>query len=86
MFALEISSNGNNNIVIPTGFIVILAAAFLLFVFWIWSLIEVLRTPERTWRADDRRQVSWILVIVLLGWLGSLLYVVIARPSLKRAT
>lgn len=85
MLALEISSSGDDNVIIPTGFVVILAVMFVLFVFWVWTLVDVLRTPERVWRADDRRQVSWVLVIALLGWLGSILYVAIARRSLRRA-
>jgi sterol desaturase/sphingolipid hydroxylase (fatty acid hydroxylase superfamily) len=83
MTALE-SNFSTTSSGVPAGFIVIMAIVALLFVFWLWTLIDAIRRPESNWRADDRRQVSWILVIVFLGWLGSLLYVVIARPSLNR--
>ncbi|KQW47511.1 hypothetical protein ASC77_13735 [Nocardioides sp. Root1257] len=55
-------------------------------VLWIWSLVDALRYDDRRWDAAGQSKLLWVLLIVLLGLLGSLLYVVMPRPALRRAT
>ena len=66
------------------GIFVVLAIALALFVLWIWSLVDALRINDRRWIAAGQSKVLWCVLIALLGALGSLLYLVMARPSLRR--
>lgn len=54
-------------------------------VVWIVSLVDALRIDDRRWAAAGQSKLLWVLLIVLLGLLGSLLYAVMARPALTRA-
>ena len=51
--------------------------------FWIFTLVDSLQIPDHTWQAAGQNKLLWILLIVFLGFLGSILYMVIPRPSLK---
>ena len=54
----------------------VLAAASLALVFWLWMLIEgVTREPDQ-----GNTKVTWALVILLAQWLGALLYFLVRRP------
>jgi hypothetical protein len=46
-------------------------------VFWIWSIIDC-ATKEPS---EGNDKIIWILVIVLLNWLGSLIYCIARRPK-----
>lgn len=46
----------------------------LAFVFWIASLVEVCRTPDYQYRMAGSEKVTWILVVVLVGWIGALIW------------
>jgi hypothetical protein len=43
--------------------------------FWIWSIVDAVRNP----RLNDNTRLIWILVIVLVGPLGSLIYLFAGR-------
>ncbi|MEM9419486.1 MAG: PLDc N-terminal domain-containing protein [Planctomycetota bacterium] len=47
------------------------------FVFWLWSLIDCVR---RDFEGNNDKLI-WVLVIVLAGVLGSLIYVFVGRPK-----
>ncbi|MFA9480212.1 PLD nuclease N-terminal domain-containing protein [Phycisphaerales bacterium AB-hyl4] len=47
-----------------------------LFAFWLWALIDCVR---RDFNGNDK--VIWVLVIVLLSWLGALIYLIVGRPQ-----
>jgi hypothetical protein len=49
----------------------------LLFVFWIWMLIDAIQNKGLT----DGEKIGWVLAIVLLHFLGGLLYLLIGRPK-----
>lgn len=53
------------------------------FAFWIWMLIDALRRPSTDWEAADQNQVVYIVVIVVLGFIGAVVYALVARPRLK---
>ncbi|HXS68867.1 MAG TPA: PLDc N-terminal domain-containing protein [Candidatus Polarisedimenticolia bacterium] len=44
--------------------------AALSFVFWIWMLISAITNP----RIAGGEKIAWVLVIILLNFLGALLY------------
>ncbi len=46
-------------------------------VLWIWVLVEVL-TKETS---EENTKLIWVLVIVLTGWIGALIYLFVRRPE-----
>lgn len=52
------------------------------FVFWIWGLVDALRRPQSEWQAAGQNQILWVVVMVFLGFIGTILYLLIARPQL----
>ena len=44
-------------------------------IFWIWMLVQVL-TKER-----GENRLIWVLVVILLGPLGALIYFIVRRSS-----
>jgi len=56
-----------------------------LFIFHIWALIDVLRTPASVWEQVGENQILWGVVVLFLSVLGPILYVMIARPKLVAA-
>ena len=46
-------------------------------VFWIWMLVDC-ATKEPS---EGNDKIIWILVIVLVGWLGALIYYIARRPK-----
>jgi heme/copper-type cytochrome/quinol oxidase subunit 4 len=63
---------------------VLVGLALILLVLWLVFLIDALRRPEGEWQAAERSQLVFVLLMVFLGLLGTLLYVFIARPALRR--
>ena len=54
-----------------------------LFVFWIWGVVDAVRFDERTYRIADVSQVTWVVCMVLFGWLATVVWVAGARRKLK---
>ncbi|MBI3034687.1 PLDc N-terminal domain-containing protein [Candidatus Woesearchaeota archaeon] len=48
----------------------VIAIAVLLFVFWIWMLIDCAKRAFK----NDNEKVVWIIVIALLGFIGAAVY------------
>ncbi|MEZ0580446.1 PLDc N-terminal domain-containing protein [Nocardioides sp. MH1] len=68
------------------GFLILLAVVLVILAaagFWLWSLIDVLRRSDAEWTAAGQSKVTWVVVVVILGWLGAVLYFFIARPALR---
>jgi hypothetical protein len=61
-------------------FLPILLLTIASFVFWIWMIVDCL-TNEPS-QGNDR--IVWLLVIVLLHWIGAFLYLFVRRPQRKR--
>lgn len=69
---------------IGIGVLILYVVAFLAWiVLFIWGLIDCLRYPDQAWDAVGQQKIVWILVIVLVGCIGPLLYFFIPRPKLK---
>jgi hypothetical protein len=45
--------------------------------FWIWMIIES-ATKEP---AEDPNKIMWVLIVVLLNWLGAAIYFFVRRPE-----
>ena len=58
------------------GLFLLLIAA-LLFVFWIWMLIDAIKNPALT----STQKIVWVLVIIFLPFLGPLIYFFAGRSA-----
>lgn len=67
--------------------------AFAMLGFWLWGIVDAARRPAAQWSAAGQSKGLWLVVIVGAGlfacigsgWIGSLLYLLIPLPALKRA-
>ncbi|HET6804135.1 MAG TPA: PLDc N-terminal domain-containing protein [Frateuria sp.] len=53
-------------------------------VLWLAALVDALRVPDPVWARAGQGKLLWVLVVVLAGVIGALLYAVMARPALGR--
>ena len=67
-----------DNVGSAVGGIAILLVFLAALGFWIWTLVDAVRRPDGSYRAGSK--VVWVLVIVLAGFFGSLVYVFAGRP------
>lgn len=65
--------------------LVVFVLGLLMTVLWLLALVDALRIPDPVWERAGQTKLLWVLVVVLTGWLGALLYAVMARPALGRA-
>ena len=63
--------------------LVLLVFGVALFAWWLVMLIDALRTPSSTWQSADQSQLLYVLLMVFLGVIGTLVYVVVARPQFR---
>lgn len=56
----------------------LIAVGIAAFAFWLWALIDC----ASNYQEDDK--TVWILLIIFVGAIGSLLYVIIARPKMRQ--
>ena len=71
---------------VPVFAFLVLALGLGVFVWWLVVLIEALKTPETQWKDAGQDRLLWVLLMVFLGVIGTLSYVIVARPRLRRAT
>lgn len=55
--------------------LIAICIAVLLFIFWIWMLVDCIRNERLT----DTEKVVWALVIIFLHALGALIYLLAGR-------
>ena len=60
--------------------------SLVLIVWWLIVLVEALRVPDQSWTVAGQNKILWVLLMVFLGVLGTILYVLIARPALVQGT
>jgi hypothetical protein len=81
---------GGSNFLAPNFSLLLLlfivAGGLVLTALWVWSLVDALRIRDRVWDAAGQNKVLWVLLIVLLGLLGSVLYLFIPKPELRKAS
>lgn len=53
--------------------------------FYVWTLIDALRTPAAVWERAEQNQILWVGVIVFASLIGAVAYMMIARPQLLAA-
>lgn len=50
------------------------------FVLWVWALVDVVKVPDDSMFKAGNKLV-WVLVIVLTGVIGAIVYLVVGRPA-----
>lgn len=70
---------GAEIILVLLAAIFVLPIALALFAFWIWMLISAVQNNGLT----DGEKIAWVLVIVLLHFLGALIYFFVGHPKRK---
>lgn len=68
---------GAEIILLVAMFLIMVPVGLALFAFWIWMLISAIQNKGLT----DNEKIVWVLVIVLLHWLGALLYLLIGHSK-----
>lgn len=46
---------------------------------WVYTIVNVVRTPDHTYRAGN--QVVWLLVVILVPFVGVPLYWILGAPQ-----
>ena len=46
------------------------------------ALVDLVRRPADVWARSGHSQIVWVLVVVFVGFIGPMLYLLIARPAL----
>ena len=54
---------------------VVAIVAILVLIFWIWMLVDCAKRKFK----NDVEKIIWIIVIVLLHWIGSLVYFIVIK-------
>lgn len=64
------------------GFFVIwglmVALGLALFIFWIVMIVDIVK--RENWK-DDSEKTVWLLIVILVGWLGALIYYFIIKKD-----
>jgi phospholipase D-like protein len=47
-------------------------------VLWIWALVDAIKVPDESLSGN---RIIWVLVIILTGFIGAIIYLVVGRPS-----
>jgi hypothetical protein len=61
---------GGGEIILILAMLLLLPLALLSFVFWIWMLIDAIKSE----RLQNGEKVAWVLVIALTHFLGAVIY------------
>jgi len=64
-------------------FLLIALAGLAGFVFWVWSLVDAIQRPDADWEQAGQSKLVWILVLIFVGFIGSIIYLLVARPPLE---
>lgn len=74
------------NTIGPAEIIVLWLILFVPFtILWIYGLVDALRIPDPIWDAAGQNKILYVVLMAVVGLLGTILYFAIARPPLKRA-
>ncbi|MSS74857.1 hypothetical protein EXS73_01430 [Candidatus Pacearchaeota archaeon] len=62
------------------GFGAMMIVGILISIFWIWMIVDC---AQRKFK-NPSEKVVWLVVVVLLGWLGALVYYLVVRMTNPR--
>ena len=72
-------------LVFPLVFLSFFGLWALAFVFWILKIVEVARIPESQYRAARTDKLTWVLVVVIAGIIGALVWQIAKRNDVLAA-
>ena len=49
-------------------------------ILWIWALVDAIKVPDESMFKSGNKTI-WVLVIVLAGFIGAIIYLIVGRPS-----
>lgn len=55
------------------------------FVWWIMTIVEVARIPEHQYRAAATEKLTWVLIVILAGFIGTIVWYVAKRRQVLAA-
>ncbi|MCP4226106.1 MAG: hypothetical protein GY773_22445, partial [Actinomycetia bacterium] len=41
--------------------------------FWVWSLVDAIQRPDAEWEQAGQNKLIWILVLIFVGFIGSII-------------
>lgn len=62
----------------PLNLTILIFFSLLLLIFWVWAIIDCLRSKLTT-----AEKLFWILIIIILNVIGALLYLILSKASKK---
>lgn len=68
-------------IFLPLLLLFLIPLGLAIFAFWIWMLIHAAQNKG----LSEGEKVAWVLIIVLVHFLGALIYFFVGRPKQKSA-
>ena len=67
--------------IVPFMWIIILGLMGL----WIWMLIDCIKREEENFPSmGDNTKLIWILIVVLAGWIGGIIYYFMVKQKMDR--
>jgi hypothetical protein len=66
-------------------FLMFFAVWILTFVFWVLKIVEVARIPDSQYRAAHTDKLTWVLIVVIAGIIGALIWQLVKRSEVLAA-
>lgn len=63
--------------------LIVLVVLVVPFALMVLAVIDLARRPAWQWEAAQQNQIVWAVVVVLIGCVGPLIYLLLARPKLE---
>lgn len=73
------------NVIGVLFFLIFMALIVAAIAFWIISLIEVVKIPDHQFKAASTEKIVWVLIVVLAGWIGALIWRFVKRNDVLAA-
>ena len=51
----------------------------------VMALVDLVKRPAAVWEEAGHNQLIWALIVIFVGFIGPVLYLVVARPVLEAA-
>jgi peptidoglycan/LPS O-acetylase OafA/YrhL len=67
-------------LVLPMLFLLVVPLVLL-----VWALVDLVRRPEVEWTMAGQDRMVWVLIVVLVGLIGPILYLLVGRTRLNEA-
>ncbi|HEY4378168.1 MAG TPA: DUF2510 domain-containing protein [Acidimicrobiales bacterium] len=55
-------------------FVVIFAASIGGLIFWVFTLVELVKIPDHQFQVAGSEKVTWVIVVAIAGWIGALVW------------